>query len=108
MRLRTALAAVLLLAPGEPAVAQNVVSDLPLAGGGKERVAFASPADPAAMLVMFAGGDGTVEIADSGTIYRPHLLTMRTRSGSASMTRTLAGGLIGVFDPSSRSALASV
>ena len=67
----TALAAgFLLLGVIEPTAAQNVVSDLPLAGGGSERVVFTSPANPAAILAMFAGGDGTVEIADSGTIGR--------------------------------------
>ena len=54
----------------KPAAAQNVVSDIPLAGGGSERVVFTSPANPTAILVMFAGGDGIVEIADTGTIYR--------------------------------------
>jgi pimeloyl-ACP methyl ester carboxylesterase len=66
----TVLGAAFLLALVEPAATQNVVSDLPLAGGGIERVVFTSPANPTAILVMFAGGDGTVEIADSGTIYR--------------------------------------
>jgi hypothetical protein len=67
----TALAAgFLLLGVIEPAVAQHVVTDLPLSGSGSERVVFTSPANPAAILVMFAGGDGTVEIADSGTIGR--------------------------------------
>ena len=66
----TVLGAAFLLALVEPAATQNVVSDLPLAGGGIERVVFTSPANPSAILVMFAGGDGTVEIADSGTIYR--------------------------------------
>jgi pimeloyl-ACP methyl ester carboxylesterase len=66
----TVLGAAFLLALVEPAATQNVVSDLPLAGGGIERVVFTSPANPNAILVMFAGGDGTVEIADSGTIYR--------------------------------------
>jgi hypothetical protein len=75
-----ALAAAFLLAIVEPAAAQNVVSDLPLAGGGSERVVFTSPANPAAILVMFAGGDGTVEIADTGTIYRyAGNFLMRTR-----------------------------
>jgi hypothetical protein len=76
----TALAGAFLLALVEPAAAQNVVSDIPLAGGGGERVVFTSPANPAAVLVMFAGGDGTVEIADSGTIYRSSSnFLMRTR-----------------------------
>jgi len=64
----TVLGAAFLLALVEPAATQNVVSDLPLAGGGIERVVFTSPANPTAILVMFAGGDGTVEIADSATM----------------------------------------
>ena len=66
----TTLAAALFLTLVGPAVGQNVVSDLPLGDGGKERIVFTSPANPAAVLVMFSGGDGTVEIADTGTIYR--------------------------------------
>jgi pimeloyl-ACP methyl ester carboxylesterase len=65
-----ALAAAFLLALSEPVAAQNVVSDLPLVGGRSERVVFTSPSNPAAILVMFAGGDGTVDIADTGTIDR--------------------------------------
>src|SRR5271156_187362 len=63
-----ALAATFLLAVVEPAVAQNVVSDIALAGGGSERVVFTNPANHTAILVMFAGGEGTVEIAGSGMI----------------------------------------
>jgi pimeloyl-ACP methyl ester carboxylesterase len=65
-----ALAAMFLLALAETAAAQNVASDIPLAGGGSERVVITIPANPTAILVMFAGGDGTVEIGDTGTIYR--------------------------------------
>ena len=65
-----ALAGAFLLALSEAVAAQNVVSDLPLVGGGSERVVFTSPSNPAAILVMFAGGDGTVDIADTGTIDR--------------------------------------
>jgi pimeloyl-ACP methyl ester carboxylesterase len=76
----TALAGAFLLASVQPAATQNVVSDIPLAGGGSERVVFTSPANPAAILVMFSGGDGIVEIADSGTIYRSSgNFLMRTR-----------------------------
>ena len=46
----TALAATFLLAVVEPAVAQNVVSDIALAGGGSERVVFTSPENPTAIL----------------------------------------------------------
>ena len=75
----TALAATFLLAVVEPAVAQNVVSDIALAGGGSERVGFTSPANPSAILVMFAGGNGTVEIADSGTIGNTGNFLLRTQ-----------------------------
>jgi hypothetical protein len=47
----TALAATFLLAVVEPAVAQNVVSDIALAGGDSERVVFTSPANPTAILL---------------------------------------------------------
>jgi hypothetical protein len=46
----TALAATFLLAVVEPAVAQNVVSDIALAGGGSERVVLTSPENPTAIL----------------------------------------------------------
>jgi pimeloyl-ACP methyl ester carboxylesterase len=75
----TALAATFLLAVVEPAVAQNVASEIALAGGGSERVVFTSPANPTAILVMFAGGDGTVEIADSGTIGNTGNFLLRTQ-----------------------------
>jgi hypothetical protein len=69
-RLRAAtLGAAFFLAFVEPGAAQSV-ADLPLAGGGSERVVLTSPGQPAALLVMFAGGDGAVGIADDGTINR--------------------------------------
>jgi hypothetical protein len=52
------------------AKAQAIVSDIRLADGRSERVVLTSPANPAAIFVMFAGGEGTVEITDSGTIGR--------------------------------------
>jgi pimeloyl-ACP methyl ester carboxylesterase len=62
------LAAALILAVlAVPASAQNVV-DVPLAAGGSERVLFAGPANPPAILMMLAGGDGIVEIGDAGAI----------------------------------------
>jgi hypothetical protein len=63
-------AALILAALVAPASAQNVVTDVPLAGGGSERVLFAGPATPPAVLVMLAGGDGIVEISGSGAITR--------------------------------------
>jgi hypothetical protein len=38
-------------------VGPNIVVDVPLAAGGSERVLFAGPANPPAILVMLAGGD---------------------------------------------------
>jgi pimeloyl-ACP methyl ester carboxylesterase len=52
------------------ASAQGVVADLPLPGGGEERVVFVGPANPSETLVMLAGGDGIVEIDSSGYIGR--------------------------------------
>lgn len=52
------------------ATAQAVVSDIQLADGRNERVVLNSPANPAAILVMFAGAEGTVEITDSEAIGR--------------------------------------
>ena len=40
-----ALAGAFLLALSEAVAAQNVVSDLPLVGGGSERVVFTSPSN---------------------------------------------------------------
>src|ERR1700747_1547817 len=63
--------AVLIIAPlAAPTSAQNIVADVPLAGGGTERVLFAGPPNPPAILVMLAGGDGIVEISNSGAITR--------------------------------------
>ena len=48
----------------DPAAAQRATADLPLAGGGSERVLFAGPSNPAAILVMLRGGEGIVDIAN--------------------------------------------
>src|SRR5690349_14702964 len=62
-----AIAALLLLA--RPAAAQQpIVGDVPLAGGGSERVVVTGAAAPRALLVMLAGGDGTVGIGNNGAI----------------------------------------
>jgi len=47
------------------ASAQTVAADIPLEGGGTERVLFAGPANPRAILIMLAGGDGIVEIGNT-------------------------------------------
>jgi pimeloyl-ACP methyl ester carboxylesterase len=51
----------------QPLSAQNIAPDIPLASGGSERVLFASPANPRAMLIMFPGGTGIVDISAGGT-----------------------------------------
>lgn len=45
-----------------PAAAQGTAADIPLADGGVERVLFAGPANPRALLVMLPGGDGILNI----------------------------------------------
>jgi predicted alpha/beta-hydrolase family hydrolase len=80
--LRVVFAAAAALAfSGLPAAAQAVVQDLPLASGGTERVLFAGPASPRAILIMFMGGDGLVEIDQNGTLGRGrNNFLMRTQS----------------------------
>jgi pimeloyl-ACP methyl ester carboxylesterase len=58
------------MTPNQSAAAQAIVSDLRLGEGGSQRVLFASRGNPTAIVVLFAGGEGTVEIGDSGTIGR--------------------------------------
>jgi pimeloyl-ACP methyl ester carboxylesterase len=62
------LAVLILALLAAPTSAENIVADVPLAGGGSERVLFAEPTNPPAILVMLAGGDGIVEISNSGAI----------------------------------------
>ena len=50
-----------------PLSAQNFATDIPLPSGGSERVLFAAPAAPHAILIMFPGATGIVEISASGT-----------------------------------------
>jgi hypothetical protein len=50
-----------------PSPAQNFATDIPLPSGGSERVLFAAAAAPRAILIMFPGGAGTVEISAGGT-----------------------------------------
>jgi hypothetical protein len=66
------LAAGILLALGliglsQPLAAQSLAADVPLASGGSQRVLFAGPANPRAILIMFPGGPGLVGITASGT-----------------------------------------
>ena len=50
----------------QPMSAQGIAADIPLASGGSQRVLFASPADPRAVLIMFPGGSGIVDISAGG------------------------------------------
>jgi pimeloyl-ACP methyl ester carboxylesterase len=60
-----ALVAITLSCPTHPAAAQTVATDLPLPSGGSERVLFAGPANPRAILVMLPGSDGVVVIGNA-------------------------------------------
>lgn len=63
-----AAAAAWLITLTTPAIAQNIVADIPLASGISERVVLADAANPATTLVMLAGGDGVLSISASGAI----------------------------------------
>jgi hypothetical protein len=60
---RLALAAIALALCGLPAVAQTVVQDI-----GGTQVLFSGPANPRAIVFVFAGGDGTVAFNIAGQI----------------------------------------
>src|SRR5436305_3263860 len=55
------------IASVQPMSAQGIAADIPLASGGSQRVLFASPANPRAVLLMFPGGSGIVDISGGGT-----------------------------------------
>jgi len=56
------------------------VTDLPLANGATDRMAVLTPdAPPHAVLIMFTGGTGVLEIAPNGTIGEPGNFLVRTR-----------------------------
>ena len=66
------LAAGILLALGliglaQPLAAQSLAADVPLASGGTQRVLFAGPADPRAILIMLPAGPASSGITASGT-----------------------------------------
>ena len=50
--------------------AEMLVADLPLEDGGSQRVLYAAPENPRAVLIMLPGGDGLVQIGDDGSIRR--------------------------------------
>lgn len=50
-----------------PLLAENFATDIPLPSGVSERVLFAAPAAPHAILIMFPGATGVVAISAGGT-----------------------------------------
>jgi pimeloyl-ACP methyl ester carboxylesterase len=58
------LATVAIIGCVRPASAQAVAADVPLESGS-ERVLFAGPSNPRAILIMLPGGDGIVEIGNT-------------------------------------------
>ena len=79
-RIAAALAAVVLAwIPNGAARAESSVVDLPLGGGAVERVLYMGPVNPAAVLVMFPGGDGIVRLGQDGTIGVRGNFLVRTR-----------------------------
>jgi acetyl esterase/lipase len=80
-RTRRPLLAVLLLclAAASPfAVAQKVV-DVPTRPGVTQRFLYLAPPAPKAAVILFAGGDGTLQISDNGEISRGGNFLVRTR-----------------------------
>jgi hypothetical protein len=56
--------------PAMPTAAETFVTDLPHPDYGSQRVLYAAPPNPRAVLVMLPGSNGMVEIGDDGTIRR--------------------------------------
>jgi len=57
----------------------DVLVDLPLQGGARERVLIAAPAHPRGTIVMFPGGDGDVGLKSDGDIAHDANFVVRTR-----------------------------
>ena len=60
----------ILIAPVLPAAAEPVVSELPLEDGGMQRLLYAAPENPRAILIMLPGGNGMVEFGPDGGFRR--------------------------------------
>jgi pimeloyl-ACP methyl ester carboxylesterase len=71
----------LLMAAAPSATAETSVTDLPLEDVGSQRVLYATPENPRAVLIMLPGGNGMVEIGNDGSI---------RRMGDSFLLRTLA------------------
>ena len=94
--LRLVLAAIGLAFWGLPAVAQSVVQDI-----GGAQVLFSGPTNSRAIVLVFAGGDGIVEIASNGAIgHGRNNFLLRTQplwqaQGLAFMTLASSSSLLG-------------
>ncbi len=75
---RLCLSAGLALVLAGSALAASTV-DLPASGGGKQRVLYMAPANPAAALIMFPGGDGVIKLGSDGTPLAGGNFLVRTR-----------------------------
>jgi hypothetical protein len=76
-RLSIGLAFTLLAIGG--AFAASSTTDLPASGGGKQRVLYIQPSNPAAALIMFPGGDGIIKLGPDGTPAAGGNFLVRTR-----------------------------
>lgn len=85
VRRGAALALAGLLAACQPGAPRDVpqtgsgVVDLPIAGGGTQRVYYRIPEQPVAALLLLTGGDGLLTIDGDGHINRPGNFLIRTR-----------------------------
>lgn len=61
---------ILMTAVSGNAVAEPSITELPLEGGGMQRVLYAGPSNPRAALIMLPGGNGMVEFGPGGTFRR--------------------------------------
>lgn len=74
---RISIGAAIALAAIGSALAGTV--DLPASGGGKQRVLYLQPNNPAVALILFPGGDGQIKLRADGTSAAGGNFLVRTR-----------------------------
>lgn len=74
---------ILVLGAAGRGAAADEVMDVPTRDGVTVRLALTIPASPSAVAVLFAGGHGTLEIGDDGTIARDGNALIRRRQAFA-------------------------